>query len=425
MVNSSIIFNDNKFSTSPHAYMMRVTAIKLLNFKAFVDSGWIELNRLVLLIGRNSIGKSSITQALRMIMICCEKLQQGRIQPGLLSLEDQFGSFEDIRNHGSDGADFTIILKLVGDTGEYQYTVKVSKDDYQTHVRISLNNATAEIYAEDDQNEIENIFFARVKEKKDSVMSNALFLSAVKAVREFASNLEYIDPVRSVPRRQFEVSGTMANTVGIRGDNAYDMLYYLSQIEQDMPEPVVTWLDKFGYELIWKAQDNRKNVGGFWLRNTRTGDMTNIVDNGFGISQSLPIVLAMALKQKGVLVIDTPEAHLQAPIESSFTDIIRMSIRDELSLMLETGSEQILMRVRKYITDGTIDSNNVSCYFVDETDGDNRVKCTELHILPTGVMGIDGSGFSEFFSDVAEDMMEIKKMQLKQMKKNADEKNSN
>ncbi len=47
-------------------------------------------------------------------------------------------------------------------------------------------------------------------------------------VKEFASNIEYMEPIRSIPRRKYSVSGTMASSVGVRGDNTYDMLFYLS-----------------------------------------------------------------------------------------------------------------------------------------------------------------------------------------------------
>ncbi|MCR4904096.1 MAG: ATP-binding protein [Butyrivibrio sp.] len=64
-----------------------VTSFKLTNFKAFSDSGWIDLNKLTILMGKNSVGKSSITQAIQMVKVCYDSIMQGRIQPGLLVLQ--------------------------------------------------------------------------------------------------------------------------------------------------------------------------------------------------------------------------------------------------------------------------------------------------------------------------------------------------
>lgn len=46
---------------------MTVEAIRLRNFMAFEDSGWIELRPVTLLFGRNSSGKSTIIRALRLL----------------------------------------------------------------------------------------------------------------------------------------------------------------------------------------------------------------------------------------------------------------------------------------------------------------------------------------------------------------------
>lgn len=47
---------------------MSVKAIRLENFMAFSDTGWIELRPITLLFGRNSSGKSAIIRALRLLL---------------------------------------------------------------------------------------------------------------------------------------------------------------------------------------------------------------------------------------------------------------------------------------------------------------------------------------------------------------------
>jgi AAA15 family ATPase/GTPase len=46
---------------------MTVKAIRLQNFMAFEDTGWIKLKPITLLFGRNSSGKSAIIRALRLL----------------------------------------------------------------------------------------------------------------------------------------------------------------------------------------------------------------------------------------------------------------------------------------------------------------------------------------------------------------------
>jgi predicted ATP-dependent endonuclease of OLD family len=46
---------------------LTVRAIRLENFMAFADTGWIELRPISLLFGRNSSGKSALIRALRLL----------------------------------------------------------------------------------------------------------------------------------------------------------------------------------------------------------------------------------------------------------------------------------------------------------------------------------------------------------------------
>ena len=75
---------------------MTVEAIRLQNFMAFEDTGWVELRPITLLFGRNSAGKSAIIRALRL-------LKQGLDAPANASplvLESRYGvdlgSFRDM-----------------------------------------------------------------------------------------------------------------------------------------------------------------------------------------------------------------------------------------------------------------------------------------------------------------------------------------
>ncbi len=73
---------------------MTVEAIRLQNFMAFEDTGWIELRPITLLFGRNSSGKSAIIRALRL-------LKQSLDAPG------DKGPFIFESPHGVDLASFT------------------------------------------------------------------------------------------------------------------------------------------------------------------------------------------------------------------------------------------------------------------------------------------------------------------------------
>ncbi|MCL5999092.1 MAG: AAA family ATPase [Chloroflexi bacterium] len=72
----------------------RVTAIRLQNFMAFEDTGWIELRPITLLFGRNSSGKSAIIRALLLLKQSMENRDGD--SPLALSGPVDFGSFPNL-----------------------------------------------------------------------------------------------------------------------------------------------------------------------------------------------------------------------------------------------------------------------------------------------------------------------------------------
>lgn len=71
------------------------------------------------------------------------------------------------------------------------------------------------------------------------------------------------------------------------------------------------WIERFGYDLIWKSSG--PNKGQLMLVGKESGTETNIMDDGFGIGQSLPVIIKMVSFQEGNMLIDSPEAFYRLP----------------------------------------------------------------------------------------------------------------
>ena len=72
---------------------------------------------------------------------------------------------------------------------------------------------------------------------------------------------------------------------------------------------VQDWLSKFGYSYRFKMSG--VNRGEFVLKDLKSGIESNLVDNGFGISQSLPLAVALETIDQKTILIDSPEAFEQ------------------------------------------------------------------------------------------------------------------
>lgn len=62
--------NNNQHYQKQDNRSFHVSCFRLINFKAFEDTGWIKINRITLLLGENSTGKSSLFQALQLLRFC-------------------------------------------------------------------------------------------------------------------------------------------------------------------------------------------------------------------------------------------------------------------------------------------------------------------------------------------------------------------
>lgn len=119
-------------------------------------------------------------------------------------------------------------------------------------------------------------------------------------------------------------------------------------------------------------------------RNKRTGAEAYLADFGFGVSQCIPIFVQGALLNKGrLLIVEQPEAQLhptaQLEMGSFFADLWNQR---KVPSLIETHSENIILRLRLLISKGQLKSEDVSiAYFHTEN---KVVKVKNLDINPDG-----------------------------------------
>jgi predicted ATPase len=98
-----------------------------------------------------------------------------------------------------------------------------------------------------------------------------------------------------------------------------------------------------------------------------TKQRINLADMGFGVSQVLPILMSIATAAPGsTILIEQPELHLHPSAQVALADVlIKAALTKRLSLVLETHSEHILLRIRRRIADLSLERDQVAIYAVD------------------------------------------------------------
>ena len=110
-------------------------------------------------------------------------------------------------------------------------------------------------------------------------------------------------------------------------------------------------------------------------------DLVNIADVGFGLSQALPVVVALLAARPGQIVyVEQPEIHLHPRAQVQLAEVLASAARRGVRVIVETHSALILRSVQTLVAKGRIDSESVLLHWFSRraSDGASEVASTRL-----------------------------------------------
>ncbi len=233
--------------------------------------------------------------------------------------------------------------------------------------------------------------------------------------------LNYLGPLRSPPKRMYELSNLQdlnAGVTGIRGEHSANVLYRNPSVKKS----VNYWFDgndneyrfEIPYELdVIKLGD--ASLAGehitIALTDKRTDTQVTLADVGYGINQILPVIIEGIASQEGaILCVEQPEIHLHPRLQANIADLMIDTIADEpgkrKQWIVETHSELLILRLQRRIREGKIKPDDISVLYVDPSE-DNGVEGSAIIELRLG----EDSYFKDhwphgFFDDALKEEME-------------------
>lgn len=200
-------------------------------------------------------------------------------------------------------------------------------------------------------------------------------------------DLVYIGPFRDAPQRYYRMQNLSANTIDMNGSNIAVFVKEMGEKLQTLNDVIDT---RFGFTI-----DVESKFGQISLFIIKDGKRTNIIDNGFGYSQILPIILATFQLKYNVdqykvnahsisLCIEQPELHLHPKMQFEYGCMIADTLKtiEECSkgrikqqIILETHSRSIIEAIGQNIADKLIDRNDVVVYLFEEHPDKSSVSC--------------------------------------------------
>ena len=417
--------------------------LKISNFRCFDDEVTVRFAPITVLIGKNNAGKSSIIKFLLM-------LQQSlnRSNPGFLVSENEkvgLGSLYELKNTNSKSRflDFSLSVKAEESPKDALSIYLREKVDNPFSAKI-VNTVSAKILY-DKSNSFQGVNHEitltadnkNVLSRSKKISQNSLFLdfsdeqqkeatatqknsdaiqmiNAENACMETLGinikTLSHISPVKKIIADAFQANRSIPEKdVGQHGEYAMDHLFrLLREGSLDKQE----FLRHYMREVLGIADIDFNTLGGLAecnAKNLLTNATTNIANFGFGVSQCLPIFIQGAIKSPGTtMIVEQPEAQVhptaQLELGQFFADLWE---KYKVGSIIETHSDNILLRLRRLISNGKLDASDVTVVFLDIEDGKTIVK--NLSIENDGTME-DGL-LMEFFHKHIWESMEMGKVE--------------
>ncbi|RYY20434.1 MAG: hypothetical protein EOO36_03305, partial [Cytophagaceae bacterium] len=96
----------------------------------------------------------------------------------------------------------------------------------------------------------------------------------------------------------------------------------------------------------------------------KKADMVNIADVGIGVSQVLPILVALIAAQEGQIVyVEQPELHLHPRAQVAMGELLAEAANRGVRVIVETHSSLLLLTVQTLIAQGKIANTDVGLHW--------------------------------------------------------------
>jgi AAA domain, putative AbiEii toxin, Type IV TA system len=113
---------------------------------------------------------------------------------------------------------------------------------------------------------------------------------------------------------------------------------------------------------------------------TRPEDRVNLADVGVGVSQTLPVLVALHAAKPGQLVyVEQPETHLHPRAQFALAQVLASAADRGARVVVETHSSLLLLGVETLVAKGSLEADKVKLHwFQREKDGRTIIRSGEL-----------------------------------------------
>jgi predicted ATPase len=396
-----------------------ITKISVCGYKSIKDECSIDIYPLTILAGANSSGKSSIIQPLLLM----KQTLEAPYDPGALLLDGPHVKFTSVdqllsrqlKNELGDRfsveieveKEFSVrntfakdrkkaidIVETQYRKGDYVQTISPKMSEHEIKSMLPDSGSSSSMHRRLYGDENTNYRWAVVRDRcylqfqlqiesaGEKWTTATDTIDNVYILRQYIRSIIHVPGLRGNPKRTYQVTavsdffpGTFENYVASLIANWQD---------EESPK-----LQKLGESLkalglaenveVKKVDDTQVEVQVGHRRNNTT-DMTSIADVGFGVSQTLPVIVALITANPLQLVyIEQPELHLHPRAQAALADIVVEAVNRGVRVVLETHSDLFLRRIQSLVAEDKLAHDQVKLHwFSKDEDGFTQVSTANL-----------------------------------------------
>lgn len=393
---------------------MQVSAISCANYKAFRERVELELRPLTVILGKNNAGKSALARLIPLLLralgprvgqapldLSVGDLAYGVTFRDLIHGRSPHGSVELglVLSDGPERLHLESRIQNVSVPGAgADYSVIASwhlRSPFELQLTWRPSRAMPPEYEGSHRPRFRGLWPVVTRPDEPWAPLSA-WASRLEAME---SAISYLGPLRR-PVPEVCVAGQRSRDVGLHGENAPSLL----ESDERLCKLVGAWFAEHleGWELML---DHAGSAFSCVLR--RGSIAVNLAHTGEGMSQVLPVIVQQCLARidadgPRLLVSEHPELHLHPAAHAPLADLVIGGVKDVpgYQAIVETHSENFLLRLRRRVAGKDIDAEKVALYWVDElADGTSTVR--RLSLEPNGDIPDWPEGvFSESYHEV-------------------------
>ena len=386
-----------------------ITKIAVKGFKSIAEEREIDIRPLTILAGANSSGKSSIMQPLLML----KQTLEAPYDPGALLIDGpnvQFTLAEQFLSTLTDGkrADsFQVRIETRNSNFFHAVSttfrkgkggieiVQMTKEKLEADRTLSAKPLT--LYPEMSPEKIKLLDDQDPEFKNYDVVKRSrcfLYLGSQDSNRfyevTYGFGADIFDSIhlpglRGNPERSYNLTSTGPLYSGTFENYAASIIHKWQQTTDERLETLVDALHTLGLTRQVSTQKIGDvgieiKVSRFLHNSTGDTDMVSIADVGFGVSQVLPVLVAVIAAEPGRLVyLEQPELHLHPRAQVALALVLADAAKRGVRLVVETHSSLLLLGVQTLVAEGDLSPELVKLHWFSRSkDGITEVTSAEL-----------------------------------------------